>query len=120
MAADDCNTKSCSKCAAEKLLTEFNKGRSECKACKSIYNRQIYEANADTRKAYQRDHYHRNRDGRLAYRRWYRETFADKVAISKKAYYAAHREQIRDKRNANREHHAANFRLWEARNRAAR
>ena len=66
--------KRCTKCGAEKSLSEFSKSkttkdgyRGECKECQKAYGKKYREANRERRNKQQREYYVANREQRKAY-----------------------------------------------------
>ena len=89
--------KICSKCKAEKPLTEFGKQsdtadglKANCKTCRAAYN----AANRDKLAAYNAAYYAANRESVMAAAARCREASPDKCAAYQEAYQAANRERL--------------------------
>lgn len=107
--------KACSKCGAEKPLSEFHKSRNglraDCKECRRSANRAWHAANPEKASASNRAWRVANRERVREYgRAWreanaehvresgraWRETNKDRIAANKREYHAANRQQRRD------------------------
>jgi hypothetical protein len=85
--------KVCSKCKEEKLLTEFNKGRSECRLCSKEYKKEYYQNNKDKIKKGKKKYRENNKDKTKEYNKEYGENNKDKT----KEYDKEYRQNNKDK-----------------------
>jgi len=93
--------KICSKCKAEKPLTEFHKDRSSqdgiqsrCKSCQAEIGRKYNIANKERISERNRETYAANPEKFAAIKRVYRAENPEKVAACKRKHYAAHKDKF--------------------------
>ena len=103
--------KVCSKCKEEKELSEFNKGRSECRLCSKKYKkeyRQNYkdkikeygkeyrQNNKDKIKENNEEYRQNNKDKIKEYKKEYRQNYKDKIKKGKKEYWEKNKDKIKE------------------------
>ena len=88
--------KVCTKCKGEKELSEFNKGRSECRLCSKEYKKEYSENNKDKIKKGKKKYRENNKDKIKEYVKKYRENNKDKIKEYDKEYKQNNKDKTKE------------------------
>jgi hypothetical protein len=88
--------KVCPKCKEEKELSEFNKGRSECRLCSKEYKKEYYENNKDKIKKGKKEYRENNKDKIKEYDKEYKQNNKDKVKEYGKEYRGNNKDKMKE------------------------
>jgi len=88
--------KVCPRCKEEKELSEFNKGRSECRLCSKEYKKEYYENNKDKIKKGKKEYRENNKDKIKEYDKEYKQNNKDKVKEYGKEYRGNNKDKMKE------------------------
>jgi hypothetical protein len=95
--------KVCPRCKEEKELSEFNKGRSECRLCSKECKKKYRQNNKDKIKEYDKKYRENNKDRAKEYGKEYRQNNKDKIKKGKKEYSENNKDKIKKGKKEYRE-----------------
>jgi hypothetical protein len=88
--------KVCTKCKEEKELSEFNKGRSECRLCSKEYKKEYYENSKDKIKKGKKEYRENNKDKIKEYDKEYKQNNKDKLKEYDKEYKQNNKDKVKE------------------------
>lgn len=95
--------KVCTKCKTCKDKTEFYSGKSICKVCKKLYQKEYADNNKEKVAEQRKESHKKNRESRLIKQKEYRDNNKESAALTKKIWYENNKELVSPKRKAYRE-----------------
>lgn len=89
--------KTCSKCHIEKIDDCFDKGRNQCRDCRSLAVKKWKENNIDSNKATDKEYRSQNKDSIAEYKKEWYQNNKEVISNNGKQYYQEHKKDIKDR-----------------------